>query len=76
MLPHSARCLIGFDLKASARLIPPKILGWSLVATSTHVELASVDAANRENYHIDLWTKALADNGQPAQPRSSQPKRR
>jgi hypothetical protein len=40
-----------------------------------HVELASVDAANRENYHIDLWTKALADNGEAAQPRSSQPKR-
>jgi hypothetical protein len=35
-----------------------------------------VDVANRENYRIDLWTKALADNGQPAQRRSSQPKRR
>ena len=41
-----------------------------------HVELASMDVADRENYHIDLWTKALADKGQPAQPRSSQPKPR
>jgi hypothetical protein len=55
---------------------PAKILGWSLAATSTHVELASVDVANRENYLIDLWAKAIDGNGQPAQPRSSQPKRR
>jgi hypothetical protein len=35
---------------------------------------ARIDAvANRENYLRDLWAKAL---GQPAQPRSSQPKRR
>jgi hypothetical protein len=68
--------VLGAGLKASARLIAPKILGWSLAATSMHVELASMDVADRENYLIDLWAKAIDGNGQPAQPRSSQPKRR
>ena len=48
----SVRC--SEPVSRPARLIPPEILGRSLVATSTHVELVSVDAANRENYLIDL----------------------
>jgi predicted ArsR family transcriptional regulator len=51
-----------------------ELVGISRQAVRMWAQRAKIDpVANRENYLADLWAKA---NGQPAQPRSSQPKRR
>ena len=51
-----------------------ELVGISRQAVRMWAQRASIDpVANRQNYLINLWAKA---NGRPAQPRSSQPKRR
>ena len=77
MMPDATTRAAALKIMANGRATIAEIaelVGLSRQAARMWAQRAKIDAvANRERYLIDLWAKTL---GQPAQPRSSQPKRR